>query len=277
MNHEPTHDESPQDESPRGIRELAEMKRAGRRISMLTAYDASFARLMDAAGVDCVLVGDSLGNVIQGRDTTLPVRIGDMVYHTRAVRRGVRRALLIADMPFLAYHDRPTALRAAGRLMRAGAGMVKVEGAGAVVERVAELTAQGIPVCGHLGLTPQHVHRLGGYRVQGRERDAAAALLEQARELESAGATLLVAECIPAGLGAELARALTIPVIGIGAGAETDGQVLVVYDALGISPGPRPRFVRDFLSAAGTIPGALSAYVEAVRDGTFPSVEESYR
>lgn len=258
-----------------GISDLAGMKREGRRIAMLTAYDASFTRLMDSCGVDCVLVGDSLGNVIQGRDTTLPVRVADMVYHTEAVRRGLERALLIADMPFLAYHDRPTAMRAAGRLMRAGAAMVKLEGA--VADRVAELTAQGIPVCGHVGLTPQHVHRLGGYRVQGRDREAAALLLDQARQLESAGAALMVVECVPANLGAELARSLSIPVIGIGAGPDVDGQVLVLYDALGISGGSRPRFVRDFLGTGGSVAGALKAYVAAVRDGSFPGPEECYR
>lgn len=255
---------------------LAQMKAAGDRITMLTAYDASFARLVDAAGVDCVLVGDSLGNVIRGLDSTLGVTVDDMVYHVEAVRRGLERALLIADLPFLAYHDRATALHSAGRLMRAGAEMVKLEGGAAMVPQVSALVEQGIPVCAHLGLTPQHVHQLGGYRVQGREEAAARRLREDAGALQAAGAGLLVLECVPAGLAASVAEALRIPVIGIGAGVEVDGQVLVLYDVLGISPPPRPRFVKDFMTGRDSIAAALAAYVEAVRQGDFPAAEHGY-
>ncbi len=255
---------------------LGAMKQGDQSIVMLTAYDASFARRVDAAGVDCVLVGDSLGNVIQGRDSTLPVTVDHMVYHVDAVRRGLERALLIADMPFMSYHDRPTAMQSAARLMSAGAEMVKLEGGSAVVDRVSELVAQGIPVCGHLGLTPQHVHQLGGYRVQGRDDALARVLREDAVALENAGAGLLVLECVPTALAASVAERLRIPVIGIGAGPDVDGQVLVLYDVLGISSGPRPRFVRDFMSGRDSIDAALAAYAEAVRDGSFPDAEHSY-
>jgi len=255
---------------------LAAMKTNGYPISMLTAYDASFARRIDNAGVDCILVGDSLGNVIQGRDSTLPVTIDHMVYHVEAVRRGLEQALLLADMPFLSYHDRPTAMESAGRLMRAGAEMVKLEGGVAVVPVVADLVAHGIPVCGHLGLTPQHVHQLGGYRVQGRDEALASLLREDALALEAAGAGLLVLECVPAELAAAVARSLKIPVIGIGAGLDVDGQVLVLYDVLGISLGRRPKFVRDFLAGSDSIDAALAAFVAAVQERTFPGPEHSY-
>jgi len=257
--------------------DLAAMKSEGRPITMLTAYDASFARKLDQAGVDCVLVGDSLGNVIQGRSSTLPVTIDDMVYHVAAVARGLRHAVLIGDLPFLSYHNPEQALLSAGRLVRAGAAMVKLEGGAVVVGVVQALIEQGIPVCAHLGLTPQHVHRLGGYRVQGRGEEAAAALRSEARALEQAGASLLVLECVPDSLAAEVAADLRIPVIGIGAGARVDGQVLVLYDLLGISSGRKPRFVHDFLNGAGSIDAALLAYVEAVRTRSFPGPEHSYQ
>lgn len=255
---------------------MAAMKVAGEPIAMLTAYDASFARLADQADVDCVLVGDSLGNVIQGRSTTLPVTVDDMVYHVEAVGRGLANALLIADLPFMSYHDRSQAMESAARVMRAGAGMVKLEGGATVVPVVTDLVAQGVPVCGHLGLTPQHVHRFGGYRVQGRDQALARALKEDAGALEAAGAGMLVLECVPSELARDVAGSLTIPVIGIGAGAEVDGQVLVLYDLLGISPGRPPRFVREFMSAADDIPGALEAFVQAVRKREFPGPEHSY-
>lgn len=255
---------------------LLESKADGRPLTMLTAYDASFARRVDEADVDCVLVGDSLGNVIQGRDSTLSVTVADMVYHVEAVRRGLDHALLVADMPFMSYHDRETAMATAARLMRAGAEMVKLEGGATVVPLVSELVAQGIPVCGHLGLTPQHVHQLGGYRVQGRGDAPAQVLREEARTLEAAGAAMLVLECVPSGLAGTIAGELTIPVIGIGAGAAVDGQVLVLYDVLGISSGHRPRFVRDFMDDGGSIPAALAAFVEAVRERRFPGPEHGY-
>ncbi|QOC23279.1 3-methyl-2-oxobutanoate hydroxymethyltransferase [Wenzhouxiangella sp. AB-CW3] len=265
-----------QERSVRTVPAMSAMKAAGQPITMLTAYDASFAQLIDQADVDCVLVGDSLGNVIQGRDSTLPVTIDDMVYHVEAVRRGLQHPLLIADLPFMSYHDRTRAMAAAAAVMRAGAGMVKLEGGAVVVPIVADLVAQGIPVCGHLGLTPQHVHRLGGYRVQGRDEALARTLQEDARALEAAGAGMLVLECVPSDLARGIADELRIPVIGIGAGVDVDGQVLVLYDVLGISPGRRPRFVRDFMAGAGSIPEALRAYVEAVRERRFPDADHSY-
>ncbi|QKK03468.1 MAG: 3-methyl-2-oxobutanoate hydroxymethyltransferase [Pseudomonadota bacterium] len=258
------------------VPELARMKTRGEAVVMLTAYDASFASLIDAAGVDCVLVGDSLGNVIQGRDSTLPVTVDDMAYHVSAVARGLQRALLIGDLPFLSYHDHRSAMRSAGALMRAGAEMVKLEGGSAVVPVVKALVEQGVPVCGHLGLTPQHVHRLGGYRVQGRDEALASAMKSDARALVEAGAGMLVLECVPTALAGEIAGSLSIPVIGIGAGDEVDGQVLVLYDVLGISGGHRPRFVKDFMTDSGSIPAALSAYAEAVRQHRFPGAEHAY-
>ncbi len=259
------------------VPELAARKSAKQPIAMLTAYDASFARLVDQAGVDCVLVGDSLGNVIQGQDSTLPVTLDQMVYHVKAVRRGLSRALLLADMPFLTYHDRATAMKSAGKLMQAGAQMVKLEGGSPIVPIVAELVAQGIPVCGHLGLTPQHVHQLGGYRVQARDQALAQVLLADARALVSAGAALLVLECVPTKLAADVAAVLDIPVIGIGAGPDVDGQVLVLYDVLGISTGHRPRFVRNFMEQAGGIQEALTHFVADVRERRFPTAEHGYR
>ncbi|MFW5927218.1 MAG: 3-methyl-2-oxobutanoate hydroxymethyltransferase, partial [Wenzhouxiangella sp.] len=214
--------------------------------------------------------------VIQGRSTTLPVTVDDMVYHVEAVHRGLERALLIGDMPFMSYHDRASAMTSAARLMRAGAGMVKLEGGAAVVPLVSELVTQGVPVCAHLGLTPQHVHRFGGYRVQGRDEALARALKEDARSLEAAGAGMLVLECVPSSLARDVSRSLKIPVIGIGAGGEVDGQVLVLYDVLGISPGRSPRFVRDFMADADDIPGALEAFVRAVREREFPGPEHAY-
>jgi 3-methyl-2-oxobutanoate hydroxymethyltransferase len=263
--------------SPVTVPSLAAMKADGRPITMLTAYDASFARLVDAAGVDCVLVGDSLGNVIQGRDSTLPVVVDDMVYHTKAVRRGLERALLIADLPFMSYHDRAEAMASAAALMRAGAQMVKLEGGAAHAATVTALVDNGVPVCAHLGLTPQHVHQLGGYRVQGREEGPARRLADDARRLAEAGAGMLVLECVPAPLAREVAASLSIPVIGIGAGSEVDGQVLVLYDVLGISPGRPPKFVHDFLADADDIPGALAAYVAAVRERRFPTTDHAWQ
>jgi len=256
---------------------LSDFKRAGVPIAMLTAYDASFARQIDAAGVDCMLVGDSLGNVIQGQGSTLPVTVNDMLYHTTAVARGIDRALLLADLPFMSYYNRSTAMESAAVLMRAGAAMVKLEGGAPMIETVRALVEQGIPVCGHLGLTPQHVHRLGGYRVQGREQAMAEALIDDAKALERAGAGMLVAECIPNAVASKLSETLSIPVIGIGAGSDVDGQVLVSYDLLGISSGPWPKFVRNFLSDAADVPAALSAYVDAVRQRKFPAQHESYQ
>ncbi|GIX33955.1 MAG: 3-methyl-2-oxobutanoate hydroxymethyltransferase [Lysobacterales bacterium] len=255
---------------------LLAMKQRGERIAALTAYDASMARLADRAGVDLVLVGDSLGMVIQGHASTLPVRLEDVAYHTAAVRRGLERALLVADLPFLSYPDRESAFLAARRLIgECGAAMLKLEGAGYVIELVAALVEREVPVCGHLGLTPQSVLRLGGYRLQAREEDAQRRLAADALALVEAGISALVLECVPSELARRLARELPVPVIGIGAGPGCDGQILVSYDLLGISPGRRPRFCRDFLAGRGSVSEAFAAYVRAVKEGDFPSAAET--
>jgi 3-methyl-2-oxobutanoate hydroxymethyltransferase len=257
------------------VEHLFAMKRAGEKIAMLTCYDASFARAMDQAGVDIVLVGDSLGMVLQGRKTTVGVTVEDVAYHVECVSRGLQRAFLLADLPFGGYYDETVAVESAVSLMQAGAAMVKLEGAGPMIGVVDYLTARGIPVCGHLGLTPQSVHQLGGFKVQARDQAAAARLRDDALALQEAGAQLLVLECVPASLAAEVAGALRIPVIGIGAGGGCDGQVLVMHDMLGL--GERaPRFVADFLAGAGSIRAAFAAYVRAVRSGDFPAAEHAY-
>ncbi len=259
------------------ITTLNRMKRDGDKIAMLTSYDASFTRLAEAAGVDTLLVGDSLGMVVQGRESTLPVTVDDMVYHTAMVTRVSQTALIIADMPFMSHGTPVQALETAGRLMKeGGAHMVKIEGGAPQVETVRHLTERAVPVCGHLGLLPQSIHQLGGYRVQGRSPDAAQRLLHDAAALQQAGAQLLVLECVPTALAAQLTRTLEIPVIGIGAGPDCDGQVLVVYDMLGITPGKRPSFSQDFLAGAGSVSAALAAYVQAVRDRSFPAAEHSF-
>lgn len=261
---------------PVGLTTLARMKAEGQAIACLTAYDASFAEVEDAAGVDLVLVGDSLGMVIQGRESTVPVTMDDMVYHTRCVARGLKHPLLVADLPFLSYSDPQTALTNAGRLMRAGAAMVKLESAAGQREVIAALAGQGVPVCAHLGLRPQSVHKTGGFRVQGRNEDTARRMREDAEALEAAGADLLLLECVPSGLAEEITRSVSVPVIGIGAGPGVDGQILVAYDMLGLPPGPKPRFVRDFMAETGNIPEAVAAYVAAVRDGSYPAPEHAF-
>ncbi len=256
---------------------LSRKKAAEEPITMLTAYDATFACRIDAAGIDCILVGDSLGNVIQGQRSTLPVSIDDMVYHTQAVSRGVEHAFLIADMPFMSYRDNVTAANSAQRLMAVGgAEMVKLEGGQPVLQQVRFLTDQGVPVCGHLGLTPQHVHRLGGYRVQGRDQRVREQIIKDAQDLQQAGALMLVLECVPVGLAAEITKQLRIPVIGIGAGPKVDGQVLVLYDILGLTVGHVPKFSMNFLVDGRDISAALSAYAEAVRNRTFPAPEHVF-
>jgi len=256
---------------------LAAMAREGTPIAMLTAYDASFAALCDRAGVDVVLVGDSLGMVIQGRESTLPVTLGDVVYHTRCVAAGCTRALVIADLPFGSYQAGPeTAYTAAAAAMQAGAQMVKLEGGAWLAPTVSFLVMRGVPVCGHVGLLPQSVHALGGYRVQGKTPDAAAVLEADARALVEAGAGMLVVECVPSAVGAAVTRAAGVPVIGIGAGPSCSGQVLVIYDALGIQPGRPARFVRNFMTGHDSIEAALAAYVAAVRDGSFPAPEHCF-
>ena len=256
---------------------LAAMAREGNRIAMLTAYDASLAAVCDRAGVDVVLVGDSLGMVIQGRDSTLPVSLADVLYHTRCVAAGCARALVIADLPFGSYQASPEAAYTASVLaMQAGAQMVKLEGGAWLAPTVQFLTTRGVPVCGHVGLLPQSVHALGGYRVQGKTPDAATALAEDVRALVAAGATMLVVECVPSAVGATLARDAGVPVIGIGAGPSCSGQVLVIYDALGIQPGRAARFVRNFMAGSDSIEAALTAYVRAVKDGSFPAPEHCF-
>ncbi|MCU7802918.1 MAG: 3-methyl-2-oxobutanoate hydroxymethyltransferase [Candidatus Thiodiazotropha sp. (ex Lucinoma annulata)] len=259
------------------VRSLIEMKSAGEKICVLTSYDASFTRLIEAAGIEVILVGDSLGMVIQGQESTLPVTLDEMIYHTRNVARARQSVLLIADMPFMSYRTPGLAMESAGRLMKeGGAHMVKLEGGANQLEAIRQISSQGIPVCGHLGLLPQSVHKLGGYRVQGREQQDASQIREDARLLQEAGVDLLVLECVPDSLAAQIASDLTIPVIGIGAGAQCDGQVLVLYDMLGMNPHP-PRFVKDFLQSGRTIQEALQAYADAVKEGSFPAKEHSFK
>jgi 3-methyl-2-oxobutanoate hydroxymethyltransferase len=256
---------------------LARMRDEGRPIVALTAYESSMAAVMDAAGVDLVLVGDSLGMVVQGHATTLPVTVDHIVYHCAAVARGLSSALLVADMPF---GGAPTPLRAydagARMLAEGGAAMVKLEGGGPMLECAAFLAARDIPVCVHLGLTPQSVLQLGGFRVQGREEAVATRLRADARAAAEAGAALLVLECVPRQLAADITRDSPVPVIGIGAGADCDGQILVVHDLLGISRGRRPRFVKDFLEEGGSIEGAVRRYADAVRARRFPGPEHGF-
>ena len=256
---------------------LQAMKDAGQKIVALTAYDVTFARLLDRAGVDVVLVGDSLGMVVQGRDSTLPVQLEDMAYHVGCVARGLSRSLLLADLSFGSYETSPEqAFASAVRLLQQGAHMVKLEGGQFQAETVRFLTTRGVPVCAHIGLTPQHVLRLGGYRIQGRSQAAAEQLLVDARVLEQAGAQALLLEAIPAALAKDISQALHIPTIGIGAGAGCDGQVLVLYDLLGANPDFKPKFVRNFLEGARGLQDAVEGYVTAVREGTFPGPEHSF-
>jgi 3-methyl-2-oxobutanoate hydroxymethyltransferase len=249
----------------------------GGKITMLTCYDASFAALLDHAGVDSLLIGDSLGNVIQGHDSTLPVSLDDMVYHTRCVARGSKRAFIIADMPFGSFQVSPAqAFENAARLMAAGAQMVKLEGGAVMAETIAFLIARGVPVCGHLGLTPQSVHQLGGYRVQGREEAAARQLLADAELISDAGAGMIVLEAIPAKLAAEVTRSVAAMTIGIGAGVDCSGQVLVLHDMLDVYPGKKAKFVKNFIAGAGSVQAAVEAYVQQVRKKEFPGPEHCF-
>lgn len=256
---------------------LRRMKSRGEKFACLTAYDASFAAILANAGVELLLVGDSLGMVIQGQDTTLPVTLDDMIYHTRAVRRGAGVAFVMTDMPFMSDATPEQALHSAGRLMKeGGAQMVKLEGGAPMVDTVRMLAQRGIPVCSHLGLLPQSIHKLGGYRVQGKEDEAAARIEQDAHAMQAAGADMVLLECVPACLAAKITADLSIPVIGIGAGAQCDAQVLVLYDMLAITQGKRPRFSHDFLQQAGSIPEAVVNYVTAVKDGSFPGPQQSF-
>jgi 3-methyl-2-oxobutanoate hydroxymethyltransferase len=256
---------------------LLAMKGRGEKIAALTAYDVGFAAAMDEAGVDLVLIGDSLGMVVQGHASTLPVTLDHMIYHGACVARGVRRAVLVADLPFMSYAGCEQALDSAARLVReAGVQVVKLEGGRKRENVVRALVEQDIPVCAHLGLLPQSVHRTGGYLVQGRDDRSAQIILEDAIILQEAGASLLVLECVPAALASEITASLSIPTIGIGAGSGCDGQVLVCYDMLGITPGRRPKFSKNFLEGAGDIRAAFRRYVAEVREGKFPGPEHSY-
>ena len=266
--------------TPLSAAELSAMKARGEKIVMLTTYDASMTVQCEQAGVDILLVGDSLGMVIQGHDSTLPVTMEDMIYHTRQVARARQHTLLATDMPYHSYGDPQQALANARRLLdEAGTDMVKLEGGGAIIDIVSHLTHNGVRVCGHLGLLPQSVKELGGYKVQGREQAAADQMLQDAIALQQAGAEIIVLECIPASLAARITAAVNIPVIGIGAGSACDGQVLVIYDLLGITPGKRPRFAKDFLAEVPQgkgITAAITAYVDAVKSGVFPDDSHSF-
>ncbi len=256
---------------------LAQMAREGTKIAMLTSYDASFAALAERAGVDVLLVGDSLGMVIQGRTSTLGVTLEDIVYHTRSVVAGCTRPLVIADMPFGSYQaSAATAYAACATALAAGAQMVKLEGGAWLAPTVEFLVTRAIPVCGHIGLQPQSVNVLGGYRVQGRSVEGASALEADARALAAAGAAMLVVECVPRDVGASITAAAGVPTIGIGAGPQCSGQVLVIYDALGITPARPARFVRNFMAGAASVEAALAAYVAAVKDGSFPGPEHCF-
>ena len=265
------------DRPPVTLATLARMRAEHQKIACLTAYDASFAQLLDLAGVDVVLAGDSLGMVIQGHDTTVPVTMDQMVYHSAAVSRGLRRALLMTDLPFMSYATPEQALANATRLMQeGGARVVKLESGASQLQIVEFLTKHDIPVCAHLGLRPQSVHKTGGFRVQGREQAAAQRMLADARALEEAGADVLLLECIPSALGKAITEAVHVPVIGIGAGPSTDGQILVLYDILDVTAGRKPRFVRNFMAGAGDCRQAVAAYVAAVRDGSYPAAEHEF-
>ncbi len=261
---------------PVSLPRLAQMRAAGEKITMLTAYDATFAAVADAAGVECILVGDSLGMVCQGLHSTVGVTLQDMAYHTASVTRGLHRAQatawVIADMPYGSYAESPEqAMRSACQLMQAGAHMVKLEGGGWTAPTVRFLVDRGVPVCAHLGLTPQTVHALGGYRVQGKDEQAAATLRQHALELQDAGAAMLVLEMVPAALSAQLTEELPLcHTIGIGAGNGTAGQVLVLHDMLGVNLGKMAKFVHNFMADAGSVKGAMEAYVQAVKNGSFP-------
>jgi 3-methyl-2-oxobutanoate hydroxymethyltransferase len=256
---------------------LARMKEEGEKIACLTCYDASFAALVDEADADVALVGDSLGMVIQGHDTTVPVTMDQIVYHCRAVTRGLNRPFLIADLPFMSYPSKDQALLNSVRLMQeGGAKMVKLESGAGQTQIVESLANHDIAVCAHLGLKPQSVHKSGGFRVQGRDNEAAERMLHDAKKLAEAGADMLLLECIPAELGRAVTEAVHVPVIGIGAGAHTDGQILVLYDVLDITTGRKPRFVRNFMEDAGTNLQALKNYVAAVKKGEYPAAEHCF-
>lgn len=258
------------------ISKLQNMKKEQQKITALTAYDASFAKLFDQQGIEVILIGDSLGMVLQGQDDTLSVTIDDIVYHTKCVRKGAERCFVVADMPFMTYANPEQACENAAKLMRAGASMVKVEGGEWLLETIETLVARSVPVCGHLGLTPQSVHVLGGFKIQGRENSQAEEMLKAAVALEKSGIQMLVLECVPSGLAAMISDTLNIPVIGIGAGVDTDGQILVMHDMFGISANYMPKFSKNYLNTSETIQGAVTNYINEVKNKSFPSSEHSF-
>jgi len=271
-----TYIDSNADHAALTIHSLMKRYEAKEKLTCLTAYDASFAALFDQQGLEIILVGDSLGNVMQGHATTIPVQITDMVYHTACVHRAIKRAYLIADLPFATYANIDQALTNAKMVMQAGAKMVKLEGGRWLVPIIEQLVRQGIPVCAHVGLTPQSVHILGGFKVQGKSLNQAEVMLQDARLLEAAGAQLLVLEAIPAELGKHITQAIGIPTIGIGAGPDCSGQVLVMHDALGAFPGRTPKFVKNFLEQTGSIPKAIELFIQEVKSGAFPAPEHCF-
>ncbi|OEZ85529.1 3-methyl-2-oxobutanoate hydroxymethyltransferase [Janthinobacterium sp. HH107] len=258
------------------IHTLATLRAAGEKISMLTCYDASFASLMDRCGVEILLIGDSLGMVCNGLNSTLPVTVAELAYHTASVARGSKSAMILSDLPFGAYGTPETAYANAVILMQAGAHMIKIEGGAWLAETVRFLTERGIPICAHIGLTPQFVHQLGGYKVQGKSTESAAELKNDALVLQNAGAAIVLMEAMPSQLGKEVTDMLTIPTIGIGAGPDCSGQVLVMHDMLGVFPGRKARFVRNFMEGAASIDDAVTGYVKAVKDGSFPALEHCF-
>ncbi len=258
------------------ISTLQKSKLAGDKFSVLTAYDATFAHLASEAGVDVLLVGDSLGMVLQGSSSTVPVTLEDMCYHTQAVSRGNQGALIMSDLPFMSYATPEQAMASAAALMQAGAEMVKMEGGGWLVDTVEMLSERGVPVCTHLGLTPQYVHKFGGYKVQGREDNAAKQMIKDAKAMEAAGADIILLECVPSPLAKAVTEAVNVPVIGIGAGPDTDGQVLVCYDMLGMNSGRVPRFVKNFLVEGRNVQQAFAAFDQAVKNGDFPQAEHGF-
>jgi 3-methyl-2-oxobutanoate hydroxymethyltransferase len=265
-----------QGEKPITISKLLSMRAEGEKISMLTAYDSTMSALLNRCGVDTILIGDSLGNVIQGHSSTTPVTVEQVAYHTECVARANTHAFVIADLPFASYGDPVQALDSAAELMRAGADMVKLEGGDWQIDIIQYLVERSVPVCAHLGLLPQSVHILGGYKVQGKSKDAASLMLEQAIACEQAGAQMIVLEAIPSSLGKLITESLSIPTIGIGAGADCSGQVLVLQDMLGISPGKPPKFVKNFLDGHASIEAAVKAYVREVKSGKFPGPEHGF-
>ena len=264
-------------EPPVNVSTLRQMKADGEKIACLTAYDASFGLLVDAAGVDLVLVGDSLGMVVQGHDTTVPVTTDDIIYHCKNVARGIQRAFLVADMPFMSYTTPEQALGNAVLLMQeGGAMMIKLEGGASQVEIVDHLARHDIPVCAHIGLKPQSVHKLGGFKVQGRDPGKAKEMIDSSKRLQDAGADIVLLECVPNELGKAVTKALSVPVIGIGAGPDVDGQILVLYDMLDITKGKTPRFVRNFMQGHDAPIDAIAAYVKAVKDASYPAAEHCF-